>query len=103
MRAFRRPEFARSIPTLLAFAVLVTLSGCAKSALPDRTSSRAELYAARCGGCHVPYNPHTMTADMWRAQVPMMEEKMRQAKLPPLNDGERAQILDYLTANAGKQ
>jgi hypothetical protein len=44
-----------------------------------------------------------MTADMWRAQVPMMEDKMRQAGLPALSDSEREQILDYLSANAGLQ
>ncbi len=71
--------------------------------MPDQTSPNAQLYVARCGQCHAPYKPHTMTADMWRAQLPMMEDKMRQAGLPPLSDSDREQILDYLTANAGQQ
>jgi mono/diheme cytochrome c family protein len=103
MRAFRFADFARSLPALFAIALLFTLSGCAKNALPEVTSPGAQLYASRCAQCHAPYNPHTMTADMWRAQVPMMEDKMRQAGLPPLSDSDRAQILDYLSANAGQQ
>jgi hypothetical protein len=43
-----------------------------------------------------------MTADMWRVQVPIMEDKMHQAGLPPLTDEDRAAILDYLTRNASK-
>ena len=103
MHVFRPADFARSFPTLFAIALLLTLSGCAKNALPGQTSADAQVYVARCGQCHAPYNPHTMTADMWRAQVPMMEDKMRQAGLPPLSDNERAHILDYLSANAGHQ
>jgi Dihaem cytochrome c len=103
MRGFRSADFARSFTTLSAIVLLLMLSGCARNALPDQASPGAELYIARCGGCHAPYNPHTMTADMWRAQVPMMEDKMRQAGLPSLSDSERSQILDYLSANAGQQ
>jgi hypothetical protein len=102
MRVFRAADFARALPTLSAIALLFALSGCARKALPDQGSPDAQLYVARCGQCHAPYNPHTMTAAMWRAQVPMMEDKMRQASLPPLSDNDREQILDYLTANAGQ-
>lgn len=103
MRVFRAANSARSFPTHVAFALLIALSGCARKALPDQTSPDAQLYVARCGRCHAAYNPHTMTADMWRTQVPLMEDKMRQAGLPPLSHGDREQILDYLTANAGQQ
>lgn len=102
MRVFQPADFARARPTVFAIALLVMLSGCAKKSLPDPAGPDAELYVARCGQCHRPYNPRTMTADMWRAQVPMMEDKMRQAGLPPLSDSDREQILDYLTANAGQ-
>ncbi len=103
MRVFRLADFARSLPTLFVIALLLALSGCARKALPDQSSPGAQLYVARCGHCHAAYNPHTMTADMWRAQVPMMEDKMRQASVAPLSDTDREQILDYLTANAGQQ
>jgi hypothetical protein len=102
MRVFRLADFARLLPTVVAIA-LVALSGCARKALPDQSSPDAKLYVARCGQCHAPYNPRTMTADMWRAQVPMMEVKMRQAGLPALSEDEREKILHYLTANAGQQ
>jgi Dihaem cytochrome c len=103
MRVFRAADSAPSRPTILAISLILALSGCSKKALPDQASPAAQLYVARCGQCHAAYNPHTMTVEMWRAQVPLMEDKMRQAGLPPLNDGDRQQILDYLTANAGEQ
>ncbi len=43
----------------------------------------------------------SMTAAMWQMQVPMMEQKMRQAGLPELSGDERTTILDYLARNAG--
>jgi len=43
-----------------------------------------------------------MTAAMWRVQVPMMEDKMKQSGLPQLSDSDRGAILDYLARNAAK-
>jgi hypothetical protein len=103
MRVLRPADFTHSRRTLLAIALALSLGGCKRNALPDPASPDAHVYVARCGQCHAPYNPRTMTADMWRAQVPMMEDKMRQAGLPALSDSEREQILDYLSANAGLQ
>ncbi|HUA32142.1 MAG TPA: hypothetical protein VMA09_00940 [Candidatus Binataceae bacterium] len=80
----------------------IALAGCTKKPLPNAYSPQAMLYADRCGQCHAAYNPHTMTADMWRIQVPMMEDKMRQAGLPPLTNDERSAILDYLAHYASK-
>ncbi len=59
-------------------------------------------YAQQCGQCHAPYYPGSMTADMWRVQVPMMEDKMKQSGLPPMTDSDRNAILDYLARNAAK-
>ena len=87
---------------IFALASLV-ISGCKRASLPDATSPGAELYANRCGNCHVPYNPHEMTASMWDTQVTMMEVKMQAAGLPPLTSDERESIVEYLKRNAGTQ
>ena len=78
------------------------LGACAKKPLPEADSAGGQLYVQQCGQCHAPYNPASMTAAMWRVQVPMMEDKMRQAGLSPLNDNDRSAILDYLARNSAK-
>ena len=88
----------------LAFAsIFVLAAGCKPASLPDSASPDAQVYMHRCGNCHVPYNPHEMTAAMWETQVPMMEVKIQNAGMPPLTSDERNAILDYLKRNAGTE
>ena len=101
MRASRLPSNLLRAAFALAFLALV-LSAC-KPQLPDATNPAAQLYVSKCGNCHVPYNPHEMTASMWDTQVTMMEVKMQAAGLPPLTSDERESILEYLKRNAGTQ
>jgi len=75
--------------------------GCARKPLPEVGSSAEQLYAGRCGSCHRPYLPSTMTSAMWAEQVEAMQLKMAQAGVAPLSDSERHEILDYLERNAG--
>jgi Dihaem cytochrome c len=96
----RRPPI---LALLLAAAAAVQISACARTPLPEPHSHAAHLYARRCGGCHQPYNPHTMTAAMWKAQVDRMQSKIAEAGLQPLSAGQRKVILDYLTRNAGTE
>ena len=89
---------ATSATVLLALAFL----GCSRTPMPEASSAGAQLYAQRCAQCHALYIPASLTAEMWKIQVDAMQDKMRQAEIAPLNDGERETILDYLTRNAGK-
>jgi len=99
-RADGLPLFSLS-SFLLASALL---AGCQKAhTLPEQGSYAQRLYAERCGGCHRPYNPASMTAAMWEAQVEAMRAKMVQAGQPPLSPQQHLTILDYLRRNAGKQ
>jgi mono/diheme cytochrome c family protein len=102
MRAFQSPS--RISRAALALALLtVVASGCKPASLPDATSPGAQLYTNRCGSCHVPYNPHEMTASMWDTQVTMMEVKIQAAGMPALTSDERESILEYLKRNAGTE
>lgn len=80
----------------------LVFAGCAPKPLPESGTSAEQLYAGRCGGCHRPYLPSTMTSAMWAVQVETMQLKMQQAGVAPLTDAERRAILDYLERNAGK-
>jgi Dihaem cytochrome c len=86
-----------------AAVILLTLGGCKQQPLPEQDSYAGQLYLRQCGQCHQPYNPHAMTAAMWDVQVPKMEEKIRQAGLPPLQAEQKRAIVEYLERNAGQQ
>src|SRR5260370_39654463 len=89
-----RRKSARSLKFGCAALVLVLVAGCKPPSLPDSRSPGAQVYINRCGNCHVPYNPHEMTASMWDTQATMMEVKIQDAGLPPLTSDEREAILD---------
>jgi mono/diheme cytochrome c family protein len=86
---------------LVGLAVL--LAACQNGKIPNESTYAAQLYLKRCGQCHQPYNPSSMTATMWATQVDLMQEKMQQTGLAPLTPAERHTILEYLSSNAGKQ
>lgn len=94
----RRARIAAIAAALAMFA----LEGC-QGKLPQQDSYAGQLYMKRCGNCHQPYNPHSMTPAMWQVQVPMMEQKMQQAGMHPLSDEDRKTIMDYLQRNSGSQ
>jgi hypothetical protein len=102
MRAFQSASRIRRTSIALAlFSILA--AGCKRASLPDPASPAAQLYVSRCGNCHVPYNPHEMTAAMWDTQVTMMESKIQAAGMPALTSDERESIVEYLKRNAGSE
>jgi hypothetical protein len=92
--------------SLLTFLSLISIScaGCQKpKPLPEQGTYAQQLYVERCGSCHRPYNPASMTAAMWEMQVEAMRVKITQAGQPPLSPEQHVAILDYLKRNAGTQ
>jgi Dihaem cytochrome c len=89
--------------SIVAAIILLELAGCAHKPLPERGSRAELLYARRCGTCHKPYQPSSMTSAMWAQQVESMQIKMAQAGDAPLSPGERREILNYLERNAGTE
>ena len=93
-----RPRLTRSILT-----IFLLLAGCARPPLPEAGTAAAQLYTARCGTCHAPYNPHVLTAAMWQVQVEAMRAKIVAAGQPPLSFTDQDAILAYLRRNSGTQ
>jgi hypothetical protein len=90
------------LPCLSPFFLL--FAGCQKpQPLPEQGTYAHQLYVERCGACHRPYSPVSMTAAMWEVQVEAMRSKIAQAGQPPLSSEQYLTILDYLKRNAGKQ
>jgi mono/diheme cytochrome c family protein len=75
------------------------LTACQRP-LPEQGSPDQALYARRCGSCHRPYNPRSLTAAMWQVQMQAMEPRIEQAGMPALTAPERHDILSYLSRNA---
>lgn len=94
--AFIKPVSA----VLLALALGIMLAACEKP-LPEHGSPSEQLYASRCGSCHRPYNPRSLTSAMWQVQMEAMQMKIAAAGQPPLTPEQQNQILDYLRRNAG--
>ena len=93
----------RAAALVLAAISLVIAAACQKRALPERDTYAGQLYANRCGQCHVAFDPRSMTPAMWQVQISAMEDKMRAAGIAPLTSGQRDTIMDYLTRNAGAE
>jgi hypothetical protein len=83
-----------------ALAVLALAAGCSAD-LPDPQSPGAVVMRDRCGGCHRPFLPGTMTIDMWKMQVGRMHELFAQRGIPWLSAQEERALMEYLTMHAG--
>lgn len=55
----------------------------------------------RCGGCHRPSAPASMTLDTWKVQIDRMRGVFARSGRPWLTPAEEHALLDYLTAHAG--
>lgn len=85
---------------LCATALFVLASAC-DNALPEAGSADAELYVRECGVCHVAYPPSLLKPAMWEIQIGRMDDFRRQRGMPPMSNGDRRAILEYLSRHAG--
>jgi hypothetical protein len=94
----------RALPVFVCLVLAHFLIGCQKPRpLPEQGTYAQRLYVERCGGCHKPYHPSSMTAAMWEVQVEAMRAKIAQADQPPLSPAQHSTIINYLKRNAGQQ
>jgi hypothetical protein len=73
--------------------------GC-DARLPEPESPGAQLYAARCGGCHRLYAPGAMTSEMWKMTVTRMQGELARRGVAPLSADEQARLLEYLARHS---
>ncbi|MGH7896117.1 MAG: hypothetical protein ACREQL_15705 [Candidatus Binatia bacterium] len=80
---------------------LATLVAC--TTLPDPESPGAQAYARRCGECHRPYAPGSLTWPMWEYQLGRMKTLFSQLRRPWLGAEEEELVAGYLQRHAGGQ
>ena len=83
-----------------ALVLIAFVAGCGAD-LPDPKSPGAIVLRDRCGGCHRPFLPGTMTIDMWKMQMGRMRQLYAQRGIPWLRPEEERVLLEYLGAHAG--
>ena len=98
-------RYGRSIPRWRASAglLLAALAAGCDARLPDPQSPGAQLYAARCTGCHRLYAPGVMTGEMWKITVTRMQGELARRGLPTLSADDQARLLDYLDRHSTGQ
>jgi hypothetical protein len=79
-------------------AVAVCHAACSRP-LPEAGTPSADLYAARCSGCHRAYAPSSLTLATWLMVLPRMEQRLAAAGQALTADEQRL-IVDYLRRNA---
>ncbi len=95
---------------LTSFFLLLVLVSCSseyssqKSHLvyPEPDSERALLYISKCGECHAAPLPTAHTANMWLRVVDRMQFRMVSKKIFPLNESDKASVLQYLQTYSKK-
>lgn len=58
------------------------------------------LFTGRCAMCHQLPEPAMLKPKQWKLILVTMQQRMQQAKVPPLQAQEHDMILEYLTAHA---
>lgn len=86
---------------LLFLAACCLVSACSRP-LPEEGSPDAELYRARCAGCHAAYQPTAMTPTMWRLQFDRMQQKYANSGYQMPTPAEREQMLKYLDRHVAR-
>ena len=84
-------------------AMLLMFAATALQAAEDETEQQAwnkSLFEARCGTCHQLPEPDMLTPAQWKRSLEVMQKRMQQADMAPLDEEEFAQVHAYLSSQA---
>lgn len=89
----------RFLPATLTMALL---TGCAgtMTPIPEPGSKAARTYTDHCQACHALPHPARLTARQWDHMLAIMQQRMRERGLPPLDEPTFATIQGYLHRHA---
>ena len=75
----------------------------ADGGLNELEAQGKELFEIRCGICHQLPEPDMLTAAKWKRLLQLMQKRMQQVDMLPLNEEEFAQIHAYLSSQARRK
>ena len=82
---------------MMLLCFMLSFSGIA---IADEQGKQA--FESRCATCHQLPEPSMLKPKQWQLVLMTMQKRMQQNGLPPLSDEEFAQVLKYLTEQAGR-
>jgi len=88
---------------LLGILLVTGAAGIAQAAEGELSEQQAEgkaLFEARCAACHQLPEPDMLKPGQWKRLLLLMQKRMQQAGMPPLDEEEFARVYDYLSAQA---
>lgn len=83
--------------------MLLMFAATALQAAEDEAEQQAwnkSLFEARCGVCHQLPEPDMLTPAQWKRSMEVMQKRMQQADMAPLDEEEFAQVHAYLSSQA---
>ncbi len=72
----------------------------ADGGLSKQPAQGKALFEARCAACHQLPEPDMLTANQWKRLLQLMQKRMQQAGMPPLDEEEFAQVHAYLSSQS---
>ncbi len=88
---------------LLVIILFTAAGGAAQAADGELSEQQAQgkaLFEARCAVCHQLPEPDMLTPGKWKRLLQLMQKRMQQADMPPLDEEEFAQVHDYLSSQS---
>ena len=87
------------LAVLLMFAA-TALQAAEEETLEEQQAWNKSLFEARCGTCHQLPEPDMLTPAQWKRSMEIMQKRMQQADMEPLDEEEFAQVHAYLSSQA---
>ena len=88
-----------SIPLMFAHAAgseLLAEAQAVAQVTADTVSDKKNLFEGRCQMCHQLPEPTMLKPQQWKLILTTMQQRMQQAGVPPLTEGETEMILEYI-------
>ncbi len=88
---------------MMAVLLMTGVAGTAQAAaggLSEQQTEGKALFEARCAICHQLPEPDMLKPKQWKRLLLLMQKRMRQADMPPLDEEEFARVYDYLSSQS---
>jgi hypothetical protein len=72
----------------------------AATPIPDADSPQAKVYAEKCTVCHVLPHPKRLSFNGWKHMLTLMDQRIEERNMSPLEPEERQAIETYLKRHA---